>query len=216
MEESLKALIVRNTELLDLLSKAGIEVPPFVGPKLLRCVVAVQKKDSSITAEEIDNENNVNNANEATKGCKPTLNNVSDKPNSADNNQKPVTKEKRKNTKNVRKTKNSDGVHKIVLDRTFGQRRNAGNIAGKLKLSKSNLSNGPHMNDKNVMNISENSSLETISILEQNVIADGGVEDDRVSVLPLFTQLNGNTLILPNVPIRILIALYCRQREGAK
>lgn len=73
LEEGLKVLIIRNNELLDLLKKAGIEAPPFTGPKLLSCIVQVQNGEQIIssstpqaatfeTAAPI-NENNLNKLN---------------------------------------------------------------------------------------------------------------------------------------------------------
>lgn len=176
MEESLKALIIRNNDLLDLLSKAGIEVPPFIGPKLLRCVVAVQKS--------VSDENNANKSNSTTNGC------VVANSQTADANQISASKAKQKE----KKAKKTIGVHaaqKIVLDRTFGQRRIIINdVAGSKKLkTKANL----QMTKDCVLHISENSSLETISILEQSAVSNHLVVEDRtISVLPLFSQQNGS------------------------
>lgn len=54
LEESLKALIVRNNELFNLLSDAGIEVPPFKGPKFLSCVFAVRNNNGNVVDEKIE------------------------------------------------------------------------------------------------------------------------------------------------------------------
>lgn len=52
----MQALIIRNNELVSLLQKSKLVVPPFIGPKLLSCIVTIHKDDEEIVPVEISQE----------------------------------------------------------------------------------------------------------------------------------------------------------------
>lgn len=177
LEESLKALIIRNNELLNLLQKASIEVPPFTGPKLLRCIVTVYKKKDA----KANHENNPNKLNESDAfhiDGPNKKNSILDKTQNGRKKSKP--KENRKNAS--KKTKKPEGIQKIIFNKTFGQRN--------VKL-KNKRKNGENKTSAPLF-ISEHSSLETVSIVEQCTVpkVSVGLEEDSnsIAILPLFTQ----------------------------
>lgn len=179
LEESLKALIIRNNVLLDLLNNAGIEAPPFVGPKLLRCVVAVQKSNSSPDMNKFEVQPPADDV-PSNKKC-----------------ERAVTKNRnRKTTKTKKNTKNAQ---KLVLDRTFRQRVSTN---GKKNGTTVNTA------ESDTFTMQENSSLEKINILEQNQILSKSNMDENISVLPLFTQLKGEFGELKQTFQPFVIRLY--------
>lgn len=224
LEESLKVLIIRNNELLELLNKAGIKAPPFTGPKLLRCIVTVQNKedDAASTQSPItENENNLNklnsdhefksgqNANDKDSFQKKDSN-TSKKSTTIDSCQVSLIEKPTKLDK-VRKLskhkKEKQVIEKIVFNKTFGQRSTEGHDKSSIKASGKNCIGDTQQADI----FSENSSLEIISILEQTATKSSA--NDRLSVLPLFTQpLNvksNDVHILSNEQITLASILPC-------
>lgn len=57
LEESLKALVSQNNNLVELLEKANIKVPHFVGPKLLSFIITVHESQANDENENANIEN---------------------------------------------------------------------------------------------------------------------------------------------------------------
>lgn len=55
LEESLKALVTQNNDLIELLKKANIKIPHFVAPKLLSFIVAVHDDKKNKAYENVKN-----------------------------------------------------------------------------------------------------------------------------------------------------------------
>lgn len=62
LEESLKALVLQNNNLVELLEKANVKVPHFVGPKLLSFIVTVHDAKANDENEKIENESITSNS----------------------------------------------------------------------------------------------------------------------------------------------------------
>lgn len=210
----MKALIVRNNELMDMLNKAGIEPPPFTGPKLLRCIVTIQKKNSeTATAEDSsqkdanDLENNLNKLNAIENPS------VSTKPPPAvpADGKKTIgkTKERVKGQKSNKKPANAKIVLQLAFNTTFGQRKNVNGSIVKGKSSKTSAGKSKKLLCENTepSNISENSSLEIISVREQTT-APANNDNDSVSVLPLFAEPASGKNSLQSLNSRYAIIVF--------
>lgn len=81
LEESLKALVSQNNDLVELLQKANIKVPHFVGPKFVSFIVAVHDTDRSDENNKVVNKPlTINQSNEINKNQPQTKWNVNHDP----------------------------------------------------------------------------------------------------------------------------------------
>lgn len=185
-----------------MLNKAGIEPPPFTGPKLLRCIVTIQKEIPEPvtvpqnTQKDFNNlENNINKINAIE--AESFENKLSS--NGPGGEKKPMvkTKVRTKNLKSSKKPANAKVVLELAFNTTFGQRKNVSGTTNKGKSAKVLVrdSKKPATQKTEPLNISENSSLEIISVREQTAVPVG-TGNDNISVLPLFAEpTNGRNTV---------------------